>query len=584
MFINQHLIGFIRGREKMVIKTCLMQLILTIMGTLMALHTAFIVRMIRGEDRIFFFSSPFQIFGVISLFLVLRYLLMKRKAVLSEICGWHIKSSLRERLLTKLFSLGPAYTAKHRTGDIASMISVKVDYLTEYYTIYLPCAVSSIVNAAILLAVLSVIERKTAAIAFLSCAGLLISPMLFYFLMRERGIQEMQAHAEYYSDCLDSLQGMVTLKSFNANEEQKRKIYEKGEYLRRSVMGQLSITMIENVVLQFFIGLGSALSIGVAAYQCFEGRIGREMLIYLLFLIGACFGPMQLLIQAWHMGYRGISASYSIDRLLKEVVSYSLLPAETREGQNLSSGASIRFEEVSFTYHGEEEEVLHDICFTIPSGTMTALVGVSGSGKSTIAHLLAGFYEVKKGRIQIGDYILCEATADLLQQNMAAVWQDAHLFFGTVEENLRIGKPDASFEQLEEAAEKANIRDFIHGLPEGYQTLIGERGMRFSGGERQRIALARAFLRDAPIILLDEATSSLDRENEMAIQESFLRLSKGKTALVIAHRLATIRHADQIILLEKGKIIAKGIHEELCHTSEVYRQLMGDQFVKGGSL
>ena len=238
----------------------------------------------------------------------------------------------------------------------------------------------------------------------------------------------------------------------------------------------------------------------------------------------------------------------------------------------------IVFKNAVFAY--AEDTVIDDISFTIPHGTTTALVGASGSGKSTIAHLLAGFYPLKSGTITIGGTVMSEKTVAEIQDLISAVWQDSHMFFGTVYENILIGKPDAAKEEVIEAAVKARIHDFITSLPDGYNTNIGEHGTKFSGGEKQRIAIARAFLRNSPLLIFDEATSSLDRHNEIEIQKSFAELCKGKTVLVIAHRLATIQKAEQICIIRKGKIEAAGTHEQLSLHSESYRALMGTQIVQ----
>lgn len=586
MFINRHLMSFASGHWIKIIGTFALQLVLTVSATLVSLCIAFVVRMIQGEAQILFFHRIWQIFLTIALLIGIRFILAKLKTLASEKCSLEIKESLRNELLLKIFALGPAYMGKERTGNTASTISTKVEYLNEYYTIYLPTAASSLINSTILILILSRFNTVTALICIIACAGIYLCPMLFYFLMRKRGEEEMREHSEYYSDCLDSIQGISTLKAFNANRHQREIIHEKGEKLRKAVMGQLRITMIENVVLQFFAGLGSAFSIAVAAYQCTIGNMENTTLVYALFLIGACFAPMASLINAWHFGYRGVVASYSIVELLEEPVKMSLLPndqhAAGRRCETRFTG-DITFNDVSFSYEPEEGPVLDHVSFSIPFQTSTALVGVSGSGKSTIAHLLAGFYPVDSGSIIIGGRPLTEETVFSLQDDISAVWQDCRLFYGTVEENMLIGKPSASHEEVEQAAKDASIHDLITSLPDGYQTLIGERGMRFSGGERQRIAIARAFLRNSPIVILDEATSSLDRHNEIEIQRSLQKLSSGKTCLVIAHRLATIQAADQIIIMNKGKILEKGTHEQLLRSSKNYRLLMGSQVAGGVS-
>ena len=586
MFINKHLISFSSGHGAKIVGTCILQLLLTALATMISLCTAFVVRMIQGETQILFFCHAWQVLLTIAVLIGIRFVLSKVKLIASEKCSLKIKESLRDRLLQKLFALGPAYTGKERTGNTASTISTKVEYLNEYYTIYLPTAASSLINSIALICVLRRFNATTALVCTIACAGIYVCPMLFYFLMRKRGEEEMKAHSEYYSDCLDSIQGISTLKAFNANWRQREIIHEKGEKLRQAVMGQLRITMLENVVLQFFAGLGSAFSIAVAAYQCANGHMGSAELVYALFLIGACFAPMAALINAWHFGYRGVVASYSIIELLAEPVRMSL-SSHAGHSADLSSKSEfcgeIAFHDVSFSYEPEEGPVLDHVSFKVPFRTTTALVGVSGSGKSTIAHLLAGFYPVDSGTITVGDKTLTEKTVFDIQDDISAVWQDCRLFYGTVEDNILIGKPTASHAEVEQAAKDASIHDFIVSLPEGYNTMIGERGMRFSGGERQRIALARAFLRNSPIVILDEATSSLDRHNEIEIQHSLQKLSSGKTSLVIAHRLATIQAADQIIIMNKGRILEKGTHDQLLRSSESYRLLMGSQITGGVS-
>ena len=583
MFINRHLLGFARGNEKRIICVCFLQLILTALGTLVSLCAAFAVRMIQGEHRIFIYSELWQVFVTIATLITLKFVLARIKSVASEKCSLRIKTNVREKMLRKLFALGPAYLSKERTGNIASVITGKVEYLNEYYTIYLPSAVSALINALVIICIIMRINFITSAICIIGCAGMTVCPMIFYFLMRERGEKEMQAHSQYYSDCLDSIQGMTTLKAFNADARRRKLIHEKGEQLRKAVMSQMRITMLENVVLQFFAGLGSAFSVAVAAWECTRGNIRPETLVYVLFLIGACFSPMYNLINAWHMGYRGVVASYSISELLEETVRMSLIPVsmiKNTHKKDLKEGIS--FNNVSFAYNEDDGDVLSNISFRIPKGTTAALVGSSGSGKSTIVHLLAGFYPVERGSVEIDGIRLDEDSVSDIQDMISAVWQDSRLFYGTVEENILIGRPGASHEHIVKAAEKASIHDFILSLPEGYGTMMGEQGKRFSGGERQRIALARAFLRDAPIVILDEATSSLDRRNEKEIQKSLHDLRKGKTCLIIAHRLSTIQSADLIIIMEKGKAVEQGTHNELLKRSDKYKKLMGEQ-QKGGA-
>ena len=236
------------------------------------------------------------------------------------------------------------------------------------------------------------------------------------------------------------------------------------------------------------------------------------------------------------------------------------------------SSMDIRLEQVSFGYH-EETEILHNISLSIPAGTMTAFVGPSGSGKSTIAKLIGGFWDVKRGKITLGGHDLKEIPLSQLYDQVAFVSQDNYLFNDTVRENIRMGKPGASDAQVEAVALAAGRDGVIRSLEQGYDTVVGGGGAHLSGGERQRIAIARAMLKDAPVVILDEATAYIDPENEAIIQQAVARLVKGKTVIVIAHRLSTITDADQIFVIEKGRIAAKGTHKELLDSSGLYREM-----------
>ncbi|HAJ74488.1 MAG TPA: ABC transporter ATP-binding protein, partial [Lachnospiraceae bacterium] len=241
-------------------------------------------------------------------------------------------------------------------------------------------------------------------------------------------------------------------------------------------------------------------------------------------------------------------------------------------GRDIEPAAfDIEFQDVSFSYD-QGVKTLDHVSFSIPEGSMTAIVGPSGSGKTTIIRLIARFWDVQGGRILIGGHDVREFTSDSLLKNMSMVFQNVYLFRDTIENNIRFGYPDATCEQVVEAAKKARCHDFISALPNGYQTMVGEGGSTLSGGEKQRISIARAILKDAPIVLLDEATASVDPENEIHLQQAISDLVKDKTLIVIAHRLSTIREADQILVLDNGRLVQSGIHQDLIKTEGVYQK------------
>jgi ATP-binding cassette subfamily B protein len=238
----------------------------------------------------------------------------------------------------------------------------------------------------------------------------------------------------------------------------------------------------------------------------------------------------------------------------------------------------ISFNKVTFAYD-DNKEILKDISFDIEAGETVALVGPSGGGKTTLCHLIPRFYEIEEGSISIDNIDIRKFTRRSLRKNIGIVQQDVFLFTGTIYENIQCGKFDASREEVYEAAKKANIHDFIMSLPEGFDTYVGERGVKLSGGQKQRISIARVFLKNPPILVLDEATSALDNATELLIQKSLEELSRGRTTVVVAHRLSTIKNADEIIVLTEKGIQEKGSHEELLEKKGIYAELYNSQFI-----
>ncbi len=256
------------------------------------------------------------------------------------------------------------------------------------------------------------------------------------------------------------------------------------------------------------------------------------------------------------------------------------LPEKPDAARKPSFEHGIVFDKVSFTYDTAESEAVKDVSFELPCGKMVAVVGGTGSGKSTMAGLLARFFDPQKGRIVMDGTDIRDLAVSDLRRLVGAVTQEAILFNDTIEENIRYGSPDATFEQVVEAARLANAHDFIMSQPEGYSRLVGEKGFALSGGERQRIAIARAILRNPPILILDEATSALDTVTERLVQDALTNLMKDRTVFAIAHRLSTIRHADLILVMDHGEIVERGTHEELYAAGGVYRRLCDMQHQK----
>ena len=262
-----------------------------------------------------------------------------------------------------------------------------------------------------------------------------------------------------------------------------------------------------------------------------------------------------------------------VDASLDRLETISNIPLLDEKGTDLIPKAyDITVSNISFAY--EEKEILHDVSFSVPQGTNCAIVGPSGSGKTTLCSLIARFWDVKDGEILLGGVNVKDYTCDSLLKNFSIVFQRVYLFEDTIENNILFGKPQSTKEEIVSAAKKACCHDFISALPDGYQTKIGEGGATLSGGEKQRISIARAILKDAPVVILDEATASVDPENERELQQAISELTKNKTLLMIAHRLNTVREADQILVLENGRIVQRGKHQELIQQEGLYRRFV----------
>ena len=320
---------------------------------------------------------------------------------------------------------------------------------------------------------------------------------------------------------------------------------------------------------------GVALAVGFGSFQVAAAELGIAALLIILFLSAECFRPLVELDVYWHAGYMGISASTGIFELLD--AEPGVHDAAGLTGAAMSLGGEIALHNVTFRYSSQARPALADVSLEIAEGETVAIVGHSGAGKTTVASLLLRFFDPQAGRLTCGETDFRDVPLDDLRRHIGYVSQDTYLFYGTIEENLRIGRPDATPDAIRDAAEKANIHAFIQSLPDGYQTIVGERGAKLSGGERQRIAIARALLKDAPVLTLDEATSNLDSANEAAIRQALTFLTRGRTTIVIAHRLSTVVHADRIVVLDNGRVAESGRHTDLLSREGHYAQLVRAQ-------
>ena len=369
------------------------------------------------------------------------------------------------------------------------------------------------------------------------------------------------------SSLQDTLAGIRVVQSF-ANEDIEREKFKKSNqgFLSSKNANYRCMGSFTGGNL-FFQGMMYLMTLVFGGWLIAHGQMeSADLAMYALY-IGIFISPIQILVELTEMMQKGLSGF----RRFLDVVETEpeIVDAEDAEPLENIKG-HVRYEHVSFHYNDDDSLVLDDVSFDIQAGKSVALVGASGSGKTTICSLLPRFYDVSEGRITIDGKDVRKLTLQSLREQIGLVQQDVYLFCGSIRENIAYGRPDASMEEIIEAAKKANIHEFIMELPDGYETFVGERGTRLSGGQKQRISIARVFLKNPPILILDEATSALDNESERFIQQSLEELAKDRTTITIAHRLSTIRNADEILVVAENGIVECGTHDELLEKGGIY--------------
>ncbi len=549
---------------------------LAISGTYIAQGVAVAIavsQILSGEP----WTRALALVGAVVLLAALRAALLRWREMNSMLIAAAVKVALRQRLYRALLALGPGYMERTRTGTAQSTLVDGVEALEAYLGYYLPQSIVAVVAPLAVVAFISVLSPLVGLVVLACALAVPLAPRLWDGLLGEYGQRHWRAYSALNAQFVDSMQGMVTLKALNASERHGRTLQSAALALYRATMAQLSISMIRNGVVGLAMSAGVAMAVAIGAFQVADGTLSLAALLLALFLTGECFRPLVDLDAYWHQGYMGVSASAGIFALLDAKPEVADREPNSARLEPSSAPKSIAFVNVVFAYRPDERPALDGLSFSVDAGQSVGIVGQSGAGKSTAAALLLRFFDPQRGRVEIDGVDIRDYPLETVRGLIAVVSQDTYLFHGTVEDNLRIGKPAASPAELQEAASAANAHEFIVALPQGYKTLVGERGAKLSGGERQRIAIARALLKDAPILILDEATSSLDGVNESAIRGALRRLAQGRTTITIAHRFSSVVQADQIVVLEEGQVVEAGRHQELVDRRGAYADLVNAQ-------
>ena len=502
---------------------------------------------------------------------ILRYI-----ETYTRIMAARIKEKLRMSLLSKIYDLGPGYMSGKRSGKVTSLVLDGIESLEPFYVRYVPQIITVLASGTFVFCYLVRYDAVSALALIASMLLCVVVPLATVPAMERTVTDYWTDYSTLTSQYIDSIQGMTTLKTLDAEQSM-------GEVLRRDATAfwkrsirNTGISLSNSALMFILTSVTSSLTVVLAAIRAMHGTVPATAVTAFLFLAVECARPMIELNSAWHASFLGMSVAKEMFGLMEidPPVKDPDDPVRLDVSDHLPES---RFDAVRFSYPGREEEVLHGVTFTVPTGSTTAVVGPSGAGKSTILSLVLRFYDVTGGSVMFNGTDIRRYALRALQDQIGVVFQDAYLFYGTIAENIRMARPGATDEEVQEAAMAANAHDFIMAFPDGYETIVGERGITLSGGERQRISIARAILKDAPVLLLDEATSSVDAESEALIQSALSELAKQRTTIIVAHRLSTVRGADNIIVLNDGMVAEQGTHSELMAADGVYRSLIRAQ-------
>ena len=549
-------------------------------GVLLVFQARFLARIIHGafmENRSIEVLLPFfmALLGII----ILRAIIGWAREVSGFHAGAKIRQEVRMALLEHIISLGPSYTSRQSTGALATTALEHVEGLHDYFAFYLPQLTLAVMIPAAILAF--VFPFSWAAGTLLLVTAPLIPLFMVLVGMGAESISQRhyQALARMSAYFLDVLQGLSTLKLFDRSKGEDKKIAEVSKNYRIKTMAVLRVAFLSSAVLEFFSSISIALVavyLGMSYLGYFSfGLYGKPLDLsagfFILLLAPDFYLPLRELGAHYHARAEAVGAA-------EEILKIMSIPGPEAQRPLTSyvkaKSVHIQFRDVYLTYNEGRLPALRGVSFELKSGELATLVGASGAGKTTVLNLLLGFLQPDKGRILVNETSLDGLAPESWRESIAWIGQHPVLFHGTIRENILLGKPDASAGEIQQAAHAAGVLEFSAHLPGDLDTMVGEQGMGLSRGQAQRVALARAFIKSAPILLLDEPTAGLDVEHENLVVKALDEFSKGRTVLLLTHRLENIKQSDRILVLEDGALVEQGIYRELMAADGAFRRLV----------
>lgn len=477
-----------------------------------------------------------------------------------------IKSKIREKGFEKVVEGGPAFTRAAQTGSVINTLTEGIEKLDDYFTRYIPSLIHIMILPITIIAFVFYLDWPSGII--LSVTG----PLIVFFMWligtyaKKISMDQWRSLGVLSSRFLDAIEGLKTLKLFGRDLEETREIERSSEGFRLMTMKVLTIAFLSGMVLELAASISIALVAVQVGIRLIEGMMEYQPGLFVLLLAPEFYLPFRALGQHHHAGMEGSAAAAEIFEIIDKPVGKKLNLQQLIEGQTIS----ISCNNLCYAYPGSQQPAIHNLNCEFIAGELTAIVGKTGSGKSTLIQMILGYIKPDSGSLLANGKSLLEADPDAWRKNIAFVSQHPWFFNGTIKENLLMANPAASEKEINESLERVNLLKLIEKLPHKLDTLLTENASRLSGGEKQRLAIARAFLKNAPLFILDEPTSSLDPESEQIITTATRFISENKTTIIIAHRLKTVRNAHKILVFDKGNVAESGNHQQLVSQRGIY--------------